>query len=62
LGTIGQGQVAAGSTTVTLSAPIEIATLVVAIALAVLGGLIAGMIGATRAARLRPAQALRSIE
>jgi ABC-type antimicrobial peptide transport system permease subunit len=62
MGAIGQGQVAAGSTTVTLSAPINAATLVAAIALAVLGGLIAGMIGAARAARLRPAQALRSIE
>jgi putative ABC transport system permease protein len=59
---IGQGQVAAGSSTVTLTAPIDVTTLVLAIGLAVLGGLIAGAIGATRAARLRPAEALRSIE
>lgn len=62
MGAIGQGQVAAGSTAVTLNAPIDVTTLVLAIALAVLGGLIAGTFGAARAARLRPAEALRSVE
>jgi putative ABC transport system permease protein len=62
MGAIGQGQVAAGSTTVTLTAPLEATPVVLAIALAVLGGLIAGTFGAARAARLRPAEALRSVE
>jgi putative ABC transport system permease protein len=62
MGSVSQGQVAAGSSTVTLSAPIDLAILGLAIALAVLGGLIAGAIGATRAARLSPAEALRAVE
>ncbi len=36
--------------------------LLIAVGLAVLGGLIAGAVGGMRAARLRPAEALRSIE
>jgi putative ABC transport system permease protein len=59
---LGQGRVAAGSSTMTLSAPIDVWMLALAVALAVLGGLIAGTIGATRAARLRPAEALRAVE
>jgi len=35
---------------------------VFAIALAVLGGLLAGSLGGWRAARLRPAEALRRVE
>jgi ABC-type antimicrobial peptide transport system permease subunit len=62
MGSISQGQVAAGSSTVTFSAPIDLSILGLAIALAVLGGLIAGAIGATRAARLSPAEALRAVE
>ena len=58
----GQGQVATGSTEVALSAPVDAGLIVLAVALALLGGLIAGAIGATRAARLRPAEALRSVE
>jgi ABC-type lipoprotein export system ATPase subunit len=60
MGFIGQGQVAAGSTTVRLGAPVDVWMLGLAIALAVLGGLIVGTIGATRAARLRPAEAVSS--
>ena len=58
----GQSQVAAQSTEVVLAAPVDVGLLVLAVALAVLGGLIAGTAGGLRAARLRPAEALRSIE
>ena len=53
---------AAGATTeVVLNAPVTISVVAVAIGLAVLGGLLAGAIGGWRAARLRPAEALRSV-
>ncbi|RZS68475.1 ABC-type lipoprotein release transport system permease subunit [Agromyces ramosus] len=53
---------AAGSTTeVVLNAPVTISVVAIAIGLAVLGGLLAGAIGGWRAARLRPAEALRSV-
>jgi ABC-type antimicrobial peptide transport system permease subunit len=58
----GQGQVAAPSTEVALGAPVDIALLILAVALAALGGLLAGAAGGLRAARLRPAEALRSVE
>ena len=61
-GAFGQGEVEAGSSTVSLDAPVDPGLLLLAIGLAVLGGLIAGMVGAARAARLRPAEALRSVE
>jgi len=61
-GPFGQGQVAATSTEVVLGAPVELGLLLLAVALAVLGGLLAGAAGGLRAARLRPAEALRSIE
>jgi ABC-type antimicrobial peptide transport system permease subunit len=61
-GTFGQGTVSAGSTDVVLGAPVDPGLLVLAIALAILGGLLAGAAGALRAARLRPADALRSAE
>jgi ABC-type antimicrobial peptide transport system permease subunit len=50
------------SNTVTLSAPIGIAAVAIGFGLALLGGLIAGAAGALRAARLRPADALRQME
>jgi ABC-type antimicrobial peptide transport system permease subunit len=62
LGLFGQGRVAPGSTEVVLGAPVDAVLLVLAVALAVLGGLLAGAAGGLRAARLRPADALRSIE
>lgn len=46
---------------VVLNAPITISVIAIAIGLAVLGGLLAGAIGGWRAARLRPAEALRSV-
>lgn len=55
---------AAGSATtqVDLSAPITVWIIVVAVGLAILGGLLAGAIGGWRASRLRPAEALRSVQ
>jgi ABC-type antimicrobial peptide transport system permease subunit len=61
-GPFGQGRVAPGSTEVVLGAPVDVGLLVLAVALAILGGLLAGAAGGLRAARLRPADALRSIE
>ena len=60
-GGFGQGQVTSGSTDVVLGAPVDLTLLAIAIGLAVLGGLLAGGAGGLRAARLRPADALRSI-
>jgi ABC-type antimicrobial peptide transport system permease subunit len=51
-----------GAASVHVSAPVNLSLLVLAVALAVLCGLIAGAIGGLRAARLRPAAALRSVE
>jgi len=58
----GQGAVSAGSADVVLSAPVDPGLLVLAVGLAILGGLLAGAVGGLRAARLRPAEALRSAE
>ncbi|MBB4932848.1 hypothetical protein F4561_003668 [Lipingzhangella halophila] len=46
---------------IVLTAPISVQLIVVAIALAALGGLLAGAFGGWRASRLRPAEALRSL-
>ena len=62
-GPFGQGAVStAGSSVIRLSAPLSLGLILAAVALAVLGGLVAGGVGGLRAARLRPAEALRSIE
>jgi ABC-type antimicrobial peptide transport system permease subunit len=58
----GQGAISAGSTDVVLGAPVEAGVVVLAISLAIVGGLLAGAGGGLRAARLRPAEALRSAE
>jgi ABC-type antimicrobial peptide transport system permease subunit len=50
------------STQVDLSAPITLWIILIAVGLAVLGGLLAGAIGGWRASRLRPAEALRSVQ
>ena len=51
----------ASTVAVHLSAPVTITAIVLAVALAVLGGLIAGGFGGWRAARLRPAAALSKV-
>ena len=60
-GGFGGGRISSGSTDVVLGAPVDARLLLLAVALAVVGGLIAGSAGALRAARLRPADALRHI-
>ncbi len=52
---------AAATTDIVLQAPVTIPIILVAVGLALLGGIIAGVFGGWRAARLRPAEALRSI-
>ncbi|MCY0925950.1 FtsX-like permease family protein [Streptomyces sp. H27-H1] len=47
---------------IALTAPVSLATIALAVALAVAGGLIAGGFGGWRASRLRPADALRRVE
>jgi ABC-type antimicrobial peptide transport system permease subunit len=47
---------------VALKAPLDPALVALGFALALLGGLLAGAAGALRAARLRPADALRTVE
>ena len=61
-GPFGQGQVTSGATNVALDAPVDPKLILIAVGLALLGGLIAGAVGGLRAARLRPAEALRSVE
>ncbi|MFB7271807.1 ABC transporter permease [Streptomyces sp. NPDC056244] len=55
-------QATAKTLDIALTAPVSLATLAVAVGLAVAGGLIAGGFGGWRAARLRPADALRRVE
>jgi putative ABC transport system permease protein len=52
----------AHSVLVHLTAPLQSSTILVAVGLAVAGGLVAGAFGSWRAARLRPAAALRRVE
>jgi putative ABC transport system permease protein len=63
-GAFGFGALSARTVTdqVTLTAPIAITVLLIGLGLALAGGLIAGGAGALRAARLRPADALRTVE
>ncbi|MBW8701252.1 ABC transporter permease YtrF [Streptomyces sp. MBT84] len=58
----GPGRQTAKSLEVALTAPVSATTIVLAVALAVAGGLIAGAFGGWRASRLRPADALRRVE
>jgi putative ABC transport system permease protein len=50
------------TSTVSLDAPISVGILLAGFGLALLGGLVAGTAGALRAARLRPADALRQVD
>ena len=61
LGRVG-GQPATASELVHITTAVSGQTLLLAVALALLGGLAAGMVGGLRAARLRPGVALRTID
>jgi ABC-type antimicrobial peptide transport system permease subunit len=61
-GRFGQSASAAVSSSVHITAPVDGTLILVAIGLAALAGLLAGAVGGLRAARLRPALALRTIE
>ena len=58
----GQGSVSSGSTNVSLGAPVSFGLILLAVGLAVAGGLLSGAVGGLRAARLRPADALRHVD
>ncbi|MFJ7088293.1 ABC transporter permease [Streptomyces griseus] len=58
----GAGREAAKTLEIALTAPVSVTTVLVAVSLAVGGGLIAGAFGGWRASRLRPADALRRVE
>ncbi|MFB6934265.1 ABC transporter permease [Streptomyces chartreusis] len=55
-------QTASSTLDVSLTAPVSLTTVALAVGLAVAGGLIAGAFGGWRASRLRPADALRRVE
>lgn len=61
-GPFGQGAVEPAATDVALDAPVSVTLILGAVGLALLGGLVAGAAGSLRAARLRPADALRHID
>jgi putative ABC transport system permease protein len=61
-GPFGQGSLEPTSTDVALDARVSLTLVAAAVALALLGGLIAGAVGSLRAARLRPADAVRHID
>jgi ABC-type antimicrobial peptide transport system permease subunit len=61
-GPFGQGVIESTVTEVAVDAPVSGSLVVWAVALAVLGGLVAGAVGSLRASRLRPADALRHID
>ena len=61
-GPFGQGAVEPSATDVALDAPVSPSIVVMAVGLALLGGLVAGAVGSLRASRLRPADALRHID
>lgn len=60
-GPFGGGGAVDSAVDVVLSAPVSLWIVLAAVGLAVLGGLLAGVVGGRRAARLRPAEALRSL-
>jgi ABC-type antimicrobial peptide transport system permease subunit len=62
IGPFGQGAVEPTATTVSLDTPVSVPLILAAVGLALLGGLVAGAVGSLRAARLRPADALRHVD
>ncbi len=60
-GLFGQTQTALQTSQVTLTAPLHASTLALGVAFALLGGVLAGLIGGWRAARLSPVVALRDL-
>lgn len=60
-GEFGREALTNAASTIALSAPVSVSIILAAIGLAVAGGLIAGAFGGWRAARLSPAEALRSV-
>lgn len=60
-GLFGQATSVAETTTITMRAPLSAGTLLIGVAFALVGGLLAGLIGGWRAARLSPAVALRDL-
>lgn len=63
-GFLGQAatSITSGTTSVKITAVASIELITIAVALAIAGGFISGIIGGFRAARLRPAVALRTVE
>ena len=59
---LGQAAINSGSSVVKIATTPNLGLVLVAIGLAVAGGLVAGAVGGLRAARLRPAAALRTVE
>ena len=60
-GGFGQAMVEATTSDIVLQVPVTLSVILIAVGLAVLGGLLAGAIGGWRASRLSPSEALRSI-
>ena len=60
-GGFGQAAVEAATSDIVLQVPVTLSVILIAVGLAVLGGLLAGAIGGWRASRLSPSEALRSI-
>ena len=59
---LGNATLRTASSTITLRAPLTPELVVLAMLLAIVGGLLAGAVGGLRAGRLRPADALRRVE
>jgi ABC-type antimicrobial peptide transport system permease subunit len=59
---LGQTLTRTATSQVSLKAPLAVSLILIGFALALAGGLLAGAIGSLRAARLRPADALRQVE
>jgi putative ABC transport system permease protein len=59
---LGQAAINTGSSVVKIATTPDVGLVLLAIGLAVAGGVVAGAVGGLRAARLRPAAALRTVE